>query len=192
MSLIRSRFSELNNSRKNTALKVTFCGITAALGAAVMLAGGLFGVMTYAAPLIAAMFLIPARREFGAGAALLAYAATAVVTALISPDKELAFFYVFIGYYPVLKVLIDRIPTRLVRIVIKLVSFAFALSLMYLFLIFVFRLQTVLDEISETGLSIWLALDAALVIVLLVWDLMLRFTELFYEKKLRGKLKFTN
>lgn len=164
--------------------------MTAALGAVIMLAGGLFAVMTYAAPLVAALFLAPVKREFGPGAALLAYAATAVVTALLSPDKELAFFYVFVGYYPVLRGPVGRIPYRAVRIVVKLVFFASALAAMYLFLIFVFRLQSVLDEISESGLAVWLAFDAALVLILLVWDVMIRISELFYERKLRPRLKF--
>ncbi|MCR5611950.1 MAG: hypothetical protein K6F68_09020 [Clostridiales bacterium] len=180
----------MNKRDKNKALKVAFCGITAALGAGVMLAGGLFGVMTYAAPLIAALFLIPVDREFGGGAAMLAYLATAVVTALLSPDKELAFFYAFIGYYPVLKRLIDRLPLRLVRFIIKLVFFASSLAVMYLALIFLFKLPAVLGEIEESGLVLWLALDSALLLILMLWDVIVRLTRIFYELKLRPKLKF--
>lgn len=164
--------------------------MTAALGAVIMIAGGFFGVMTYAAPLIAAAFLIPVMLEFGSGAAMLAYAATAAVTALISPDKELAFFYVFIGYYPVLKRTIDRLRIRSLRFFLKLVFFAASVVLMYLFLIFILKLPAVLEEIGESGPVIRLALLAALVFIMIIWDIVLSLTGVFYEKKLRPKLPF--
>ena len=102
-------------ARNRPAFTVAFCGITAALGAAVMIAGGFFGVMTYAAPLAAMVMLVPVLRELGKGYALLAYAATALITALVSPDKELAFCYVFIGAYPVVQKGINRLRPRFLR-----------------------------------------------------------------------------
>ncbi|MBQ4341198.1 MAG: hypothetical protein II756_01695, partial [Clostridia bacterium] len=76
-------------SRANKALSVTFCGMMAALGAALMLLGGVLAVFTYAAPLLASVCLIPVLREFGKKSAWLCWLATAVICVLLCPDKEL-------------------------------------------------------------------------------------------------------
>ena len=167
---------------------MTFCGITAALGVAIMLAGGFLGVMTYAAPLLALIFLVPVLRELGEGYALLAYAATALMTALISPDKELAFCYVFIGAYPVVRKEINRLRPRIVRILLKLLFFAAAVALMYAVLIFLFRYETVLAEMGELGATLFILSDAALVLIFMLFDPILAGAEILYEKRLRPRL----
>lgn len=162
----------------------------ASLGVVIMLAGSFFGVLTYAAPLVASIFLIPVLFEFGKGAALLAYAVTAAVTVLVSPDKELAFFYVFIGFYPVLREVIGRLRSRLLRIFLKLVFFTAAVAALYLLLIFVFRLSAVVEEIGRNGLTLFLIMDGVLILILMLYDVGLGTARRLYGEKLRPKIGF--
>ena len=79
------------------------CGVSAALGTALLLLGGLIPGATYCAPLLGMLPLIPCMEEYGRGAALSVYAVTAALAVLLVPDKELACVYLFFGYYPALR-----------------------------------------------------------------------------------------
>ena len=176
--------------KKNTALALTFCGIMAALGVVIMLAGGLLAVATYCAPLLASVCLIPMLCEFGRGRAFLGYVVTAVLSALLSADKESAFFYVFIGYYPIIRGFFFRLRPRLLRILLKLLFFAAATAASYVFLCFVLRLDAVLEELGSASLIVNAALFGALVLALLVFDAVLGRAELIYANRLRPRLRF--
>ena len=162
----------------------------AALGAAIMIAGGFLGVLTYAAPLLASLCLIPVIREFGRGRSWLAYIATAVLAALISPDKEEAFFYVFVGFYPIIRPFFQRIKPKLLRFFAKLGFFALAEAAMYSLLCFVFRSEQVLGELGELGTALAVLFFCGLAAVMLVFDLVLGFASAIYEKRIRPKLGF--
>ena len=117
------------------AVSVAFCGVLAALGTAVMMAAGLIPVLTYCSPLVASLFLIPVLREFGKGRAWMTWAVTAVLSGILCADKEAAFFYIFLGYYPVLKPAFDRLGKA--GWAFKLLLFAAALAAMYGLILFV-------------------------------------------------------
>ena len=74
-----------------------------------MMAAGLIPVLTYCSPLIASLFLIPILREFGKGRAWMTWAVTAALSAILCADKEAAFFYIFLGFYPILKPSFDKL-----------------------------------------------------------------------------------
>ena len=181
---------EGKRSKKNSVLAVTFGGLMAALGVGIMLLGGALGIATYAAPLIASVCLIPVLREFGKGNAFLAWLATAVLSLFLSADKESAFFYVFLGYYPIVRQFFERPRSKPVRIALKLVFFAGMTAAMYLFLFYVLRLGAIVEEFGEYGLFYELILLAALVLVMLVYDRALYAADMIYLKRIRPKLKF--
>lgn len=175
---------------RNSALALTFCGIMAALGAVIMIAGGFLTIAQYSAPMLASVCLIPMMVEFGASKAWMGYAVTAIVTALLCPDKELAFFYVFIGYYPMLREEFNRIRPTALKWVVKIAFFSAATALLYLFLCFVLKLDAVLSELSEYGNSIKTLLFIGLVALLVLYDIALGAAFGIYKNKLRPKLKF--
>ena len=65
-------------TNKGQAYTVAFCSLMAALGAVLMLTGGLIPVMTYCSPLMAGVLLIPVLREFGKKWAWLVWLVTAL------------------------------------------------------------------------------------------------------------------
>ena len=181
-----------NNERKrrNSVLSLTFCAIMAALGVGIMLVGGLIGVATYAAPLIASAFLIPVIYEFGAGRAWLAWLAAAILSLVLSADKEGAFFYLFIGYYPMIRPVFNRIRAKLPRALVKLAFFAAVVLAMYALLCFVIKLDAVLYELYSEAAYVNVILFFALVFVLLLYDAALLTAERLYVSRLRPKLRF--
>ena len=93
-----------NRSRsRRQSSKIAFCGLMVALSVALMLTGGLIPIATYCAPMASAILLRPILLEFGKKAAWTAYAAVSLITLMLGIDKEAAFFYLFLGYYPILK-----------------------------------------------------------------------------------------
>ena len=101
--------SNRESSRQQSA-KAAFCGLMVALSIVIMLAGGIIPIATYAAPMISAVLLLPILFEYGRKIAFTAYAAVSLISLFLGLDKEAAFFYLFIGYYPIVKFQLDRIP----------------------------------------------------------------------------------
>lgn len=176
--------------RKDNAIALTFCGSMAALGVVIMLVGGLVGVATYAAPLMASVCLMPMLYEFGRARAFMGFAVTALLTVLLCAEKELAFFYLFIGYYPLVRGLFGLIRSKLLRIAAKLLFFACMLFALYAFLLFVFRLETLIQEVGEAGRLMSLLFLAGLVLLMLAYDAALALAERIYFVRLRPRLKF--
>ena len=174
---------------KRPAFAVAFCALTAALGAAAMLASGLIPVLTYCSPMAAGILLIPVLWEFGRKQAWMTWAVTAALSLLLCADKEAAFFYLFLGYYPILRRSLDRVGPKVPRFLLKLGFFALALGLMYGILIFVLHLDAVLNDLGAVSMAVNLALYAALVAVMLVFDRALEGMTRLYGSRLRPRLR---
>lgn len=178
----------MKQKNKTKVLSITLPAMMAALGIAVMLLGGIFGVMTYAAPLIASAFLIPVIVELGDRSAWLCYAATAVMGMVILPDKELACFYLFVGFYPIVRPLFYRIRAGVLRAAAKLLFFAVCIAVDYTCLWFVFRLEAVMADLKEAGAVMNAVFFAALILTMLLFDTALRAAEMVYMRRIRPKL----
>ncbi|MGN0474485.1 MAG: hypothetical protein ACI4IJ_05285 [Acutalibacteraceae bacterium] len=112
----------MNSAKKSS--KLALCGILTALSLVIMIVLGLFGVLTYAAPMIAGGLLIVPVKEYGRSTAFTMFGAVSVLALVLVSDKELALFYLLLfGHYPILQPLLDRISTKPVRRIIKAVVF---------------------------------------------------------------------
>ena len=105
----------MNTRQKNhaTAFRLSLSALMAALGTVLMLSSNLIPVLTYVAPMLASLTLIPILSEFGKKYAWMTWAVTALLALLLCADREAAFFYLFIGWYPILKPALDRISSRM-------------------------------------------------------------------------------
>ena len=107
-----------------TSVKVSLGGAAAALSLVLMLLTAVIPFGTYAFPTFAGMMLVIIVIEIGYGYALSVYAATAILSFLLVPDKEAALIYtIFLGFYPIIKSLIERISNKIVQYAVKLVLF---------------------------------------------------------------------
>lgn len=175
----------MNTRQKNhaTAFRLSLSALMAALGAVLMLSSNLIPVLTYVAPMLASLTLIPILTEFGKKYAWMTWGVTAGLALLLCADREAAFFYLFIGWYPILKPALDRISSRVTRILAKLALFTLVFVLLFVLLTFVMGLE---DMKSEMLLSI--VVYAMLVATMLLYDQVYERMALIYERRLRNKL----
>jgi len=177
-------------ARKKT-MSIAFCGMMCALSVTLMLLGGLVPVMLYAAPLAAAVLLLPVLVEYGRKAAWLTWLATALCVLIIGVDKEAAFFYLFIGYYPILKWDIDRkISCAGWRMAVKGLLFSGITGLMYLLLSLVFPAQSLMTEFGRAGVGMGIVLVVLMVACLSVYDRLLILLVVLYDRRISRKMKF--
>ena len=107
-----------------TSFKVALGGAVAALGLVLMFMTALIPFGTYAFPTFAGILTVVIVIEIGYGYAVAVYAATAILSFLLVPDKEAALMYaIFFGFYPILKGLIERLPNKPAQYALKLVLF---------------------------------------------------------------------
>ena len=104
---------------------------------------------TFVSPLLAMVCLIPLVCRYGPGTALTVYAGAGILSLFLCADKELAFLYVFLGWYPALRPRLERLPSKVIKAAIKCVLFSAAMVAMYLLLIYLFRMEAVAAEFAE-------------------------------------------
>ena len=169
--------------RKNSAYRISLCALMAALGTALMLCSNLIPILTYVSPLLASLTLIPVLYEFGKKYAWMTWAVTAGLALMLCADREAAFFYLFIGYYPIIKPDLDRIKTKSLRAAAKLAVFAAAISMMVLVLTFVVG-------VTDIRAEIWLNVIfyVMMIGVMFLFDRTYGAMAILYEKRLRRLL----
>ncbi len=173
------------NSFQRHSRTMALGGLMAALSVVILLLGGLIPAATFACPMLAMLCLLPVLRECGEKIALVLYAAVSVLALLLVADKELALFYVFLGYYPILRPRLNKLPSPLLRILAKCGLFTAATVVMYLLILYLFQLEAIAAEFAEysagfmvlllvLGNAVFLLLDQALDRLSMVYDRVLR------------------
>lgn len=180
-----------NRSRsRRQSSQMAFCGLMCALSVALMLAGGLIPIATYCAPMASALFLLPILLEYGKKPAWTAYAAVSLITLMLGVDKEAAFFYLFLGYYPLLKWDIERMRRKRLRLPCKLLVFNAAILLMYAVLGYVLGMHAIVEEFTQMGAGLLLIFILLLNVCLLLYDRLLYPMVFLYANKIRPRLTF--
>lgn len=99
-------------------------GVVAALCLVLMLLTSVIPFGTYAFPAFAGILLVLLVFNLGYPYAFAVYIITAVLSFLLVADKEAALlFAVFLGYYPIVKGLIERLKSKVWQYVIKFLLF---------------------------------------------------------------------
>lgn len=138
----------MNEKRRTPAARVALGGVLAALAVVVMSLGGMLPVMTYVSPMLCALLLRVVLALCGVRLAWAWYGAVALLSALLSADKEAAAVFVFLGYYPIVKPRLDALPLSWLW---KLVLFNVSVGLMYFLLLRLFGMAQLREEFRETG-----------------------------------------
>ena len=137
----------------NQSGKVALGGIVTALSVVCMLLTGLIPMGTFALPGLAGLFLVVIVIELGRKWAWMVYFAVSVLSILFAADKEAALLFVlFLGYYPILKAVLERIRAKWLQIVFKLLIFNAAMVACYFLALAV--LQVPADSFELFGVSI--------------------------------------
>lgn len=123
-------------------------GVMAALGVVVMSMGTLIPVATYVCPMLCCVLLQLVCRLCGSRVGWAWFGAVAILSVLMSPDKEAAAVFCCIGYYPIVKPKLDRLRGKWLW---KTVLFNSSVLCMYWLLLKVIGLEGVSGEFEELG-----------------------------------------
>lgn len=176
--------------RNTQSHKIALCGVLGALSVALFLMGNLLQIGTYAAPMLAAFLLIPILEEYGRRYAFMLYLTVSILSVLLVPDLELSLFYLFVvGYYPILRTVLERICLQPVRWIAKFAWFNAAVVIMYLLLIFVLAPPELAAEFAADGAPMLVLLLAMGNLSFWFCDRALVSMTVLYRRRLRSKLK---
>ena len=120
----------------------------AALAVVIMALGGAIPLNTFLCPILCMMLLRFVLQNSGKRMAWAWYGAVSILSLLLGPDKEAAAIFLALGYYPILKPRLDRIPGGFL---VKLVLFNIVILILYWTLIRILGLEQVTEAYAEMG-----------------------------------------
>ncbi len=94
--------------KKTPAGRAALGGVLAALAVVTMGLGGLIPIMTYVTPMVCALLLEAVRILCGETFAWAWYGAVGLLGFFLSPDREAAALFLFLGYYPIVRPKLER------------------------------------------------------------------------------------
>ena len=131
-----------------SAKQIALGGILGALAVTILFLGGLIPVSTYICPVMCMLILQTALNLCGKKIAWAWYIMVALLSLLLGPDKEAAALLVLMGYYPIIKPKMDRLP---LKVLWKLVFFNAITVFMYTVVVALLGLEAILVEHTLLG-----------------------------------------
>lgn len=170
---------------KNTK-KITLCGMISAISVVIMLTS-YFPYLTYAIPALAGIFMMVPLIECGMSWAFGSYFASSVIILMVGEIESKILYVVLLGYYPILKSLIERINKLVLEWVLKLACFNVAAVAFY-------YISTVLFNVSFDDFGQWGKYGAALFlalcnVVFVIYDIGISRVASYYMFVLHDKVK---
>ncbi|MBQ7860309.1 MAG: hypothetical protein IJ347_09290 [Faecalibacterium sp.] len=141
-------------SSNTKSWQIALCGVLGALALAVMQLGVVIPVAMYIAPAIASAMVMVVCVECGRRMAWTQYAAVALLSLLFVADREIAFVYLFLGYYPLIKPYFEKLRPRLLQGAAKLLYFNLTILVMYLLLYSLFFPGQLAAGLAGLGLAL--------------------------------------
>lgn len=136
------------SSKRNPAYAVALGGVLAALGVVVMCLGTLIPVATFLCPMICILLAQVVMKTCGGKMGWAWYGAVAVLSLLLSSDKEAAAVFAALGYYPMVK---PRLERKKLPWLWKGLLFNAVILALYWLLIHLFGLDALAEEFAEAG-----------------------------------------
>ena len=164
---------------RNTAKKTALGGMTAALAVVIMCMGGLIPVATFVCPMMCMMMLWMTAKVSGRRIGWAWYGAVAMLGLMLSPDKESAAVFLCLGFYPLVKPYLDRLPFSFLW---KLLLFNVMIAIMYAVMIRLLGMDQIASE--YTGLGV-----AMTVILLILGNITFLLLDLVFSRMSRRKRK---
>jgi len=129
--------------------QIAIGGILAALAVVIMCLVGMIPVATYVCPMLCAVLCYFVLRLSTARIAWCWYLAVAILSLLFAPDKEAAFVFLLLGYYPIIKQKIDRSRFRWF---LKLLFFNSSILIGYSMFLKLIGIEQIMQEYREFGI----------------------------------------
>lgn len=161
----------------------------AALAMALMFLGSVFPFAAIACPVLASMVLLPVYTETGGKWGCLWYLSVALLSLILTPDKEAAILFCVFGAYPLLHRLFRRLPTAFLRWTARLLYLNVATVGAYALMFFVLTLDSVVQDFGEMGAVLLGGMLLLANVSFAIYALLLDRLEILYHVRLRPKLK---
>ena len=140
---------------RSKAYPIALGGMLAAAAVVLMCVGTIIPVATYAAPVLCMMLGQTVLKICGRRMAWAWYAAVAVLSLFLAPDKEAAAVYLTLGYYPVVKPRLDRTHVKWLW---KGLLFNSSILVLYWVLLKIIGMEQLLSDFEGVGLVIYAVL----------------------------------
>ncbi len=135
--------------RNGFARQIALGGLFAALAVVLMCLGGLIPIATFIIPVMCILLCRFVLSFCGTRIAWAWYGAVALLGLLMGPDKEAAAVFLALGYYPMVKVKLDKSKLSWLW---KGILFNCVILLLYWVLMYVFGMAHLLQESQELGM----------------------------------------
>lgn len=150
------------------AKSMALSGVLAALAVALMSLGGLIPSAAYCGPMLAGLMLLVVFRLCGNQLAWVWYMTVALLSLLLCPNLESSLVFCGLGYYPILRCHFEKIKSRLLRLLCKLLFFYTAAAVILALLLWLMGLEQLLaGEKLALGMGLLWALLATATFLLL-------------------------
>ncbi len=166
----------------NNVKKIALAGILSALCFIFLFVGSIFQTLDLTSAALASIIVLIAYIEIGSGNAWFVYAVSSVLSILLLPYKtSAAVFALFAGYYPIIKVCLNKIKPLWLSFVIRILCFNLVLTAM----IFIMnRLLSIEDEFFTFGALIYAMAN----ITFVFYDMALERISVYYLHRIKPKL----
>lgn len=166
-------------------------GVLGALAIVVMLAGEIIPIATFACPVLVMVMTVPVMQECGRRLGWVWYAAVCILSFLLTAaNPEATLIYIFLGYYPLIRVYVERLKPMPVRLMAKLVWFNGSVAAAYGLMIFVLDMAEVAQEFADSALWMLVAMVLLANLCFFMVERVLKGFEVYYIVKLRKMLRF--
>ncbi len=155
--------------------------------AVVIMLTSYFPYLTYAIPALAGLFMMVPLIECGVSWAFGTYIASSVIIFITGEVEAKLLYVLLLGYYPILKSLIEKINKQVIEWVLKLACFNFAAVTFYYVSTLLFAVPfDDLGDFGKYGALIFLALCN---VVFVIYDIGISRVASYYMISLHDKVK---
>lgn len=170
----------------NNSKKITLCSLTAALSVVIMFTG-YFPYLTYAIPALAGIFMMIPLIECGLSWSFATYAVSSVIIFITGETESKVLYVLFLGYYPIVKSVIEKINKQAIEWILKLLCFNTAIVIFYYVSSFLFSISY--DEFNLYGKYAVYAFWFLCNIVFVLYDIGISRVASYYMLNLHNKIK---
>ena len=175
---------------RDISYRVALGGIVSALCLVTMFLAGVLPALYLLLPGIAGILLMIIAVEVNTAWAFLTYIAVSLLSLFITFDKEAALLFIMLfGHYPILRFYIQKIPLRLIRLVIKLFIYNVCIIGYFYVTVYILGLDDLLDEFDDFGKYGAYILLGITNLIFLVYDIDLDFMHNLYKKRIMPKFR---
>ncbi len=167
--------------------KITLCAVCSALSVVFMLLG-YFPYLTYAVPAVAGLFVMIPLIEVGTSYAFASYAVSSAIVFLVAEPETKVLYILLLGYYPIVKALIERLRKAPLEWVLKLILFNVTVAATYFALKFLTNIDVEdFGPLGKYGAYVFVVLCN---IAFVMYDIAVSRISVLYFSRIRGKIGF--